>query len=217
MDIGYWIPSKEKRAMEGLSVQKRAKSFENLTSKACYNDWVEKSMQNRKKIVDMLDEVNKLYLDEPTYQKSIRCLHSLLEYYKREFVLNDNDQDGFLSIFELGHMMNRIGKHKTHEELKEMMEKVGCLETGQMSYNDFLYLMLGKTKSVLHLTLKFEELGYEKKTPLRIDPPKRERRSTLAWFGETKPCPSLFKWRRNKEGRWVPNWPPYVPVLTYPQ
>ena len=63
-------------------------------------------------------------------------------------------------------MMEALDQAKTHLEVRKMIREVDRENRGAISYNDFLYMMLGKKNSVLKLILKFEKAmkGPEGKT-----------------------------------------------------
>ena len=161
---------------------------------------------------ETLDDVNRLYLHERAYEKDWPRLRHLLELYKKQFMLNDLSNTNTLDIWELGRVMERLGEPKTHLELKEMMAKVDRDLTGQISYNDFLFLMLGKSNSVLHLTVKFEELSQkETKVPVkRLYTPRRSK--TIMKLNAARRR-SLCGWKQDLNGKWVP----HCPELIYPK
>ena len=49
----------------------------------------------------------------------------------------------------LKQMLEKLGKAKTHLELKKILSQVSAGET--ISYGDFLHMMLGKNNSILKL------------------------------------------------------------------
>merc|ERR1719494_1282747 len=74
--------------------------------------------------------------------------------------------------------MESLDQTKTHLELKKMIAEVDRENRGAISYNDFLYMMLGKSTSVLKKVLKFTEKMKPKEYPKGI-PPKRDLFSPL--------------------------------------
>ena len=69
-------------------------------------------------------------------------------------------------------MMEKMGQPKTHLELKKMIKEVDREDTGSISYNDFLFMMLGKASPVLKLILMFEKVAEEKPRGVGIAPRK---------------------------------------------
>ena len=60
---------------------------------------------------------------------------------------------------ELKMMMQNFDQAKTHRELKKMISEVDRENRGEISYNDFLFMMLGKKNSVLKMILKFQNMS----------------------------------------------------------
>lgn len=60
---------------------------------------------------------------------------------------------------ELKMMMQNFDQAKTHRELKKMIDEVDRENRGEISYNDFLFMMLGKKNSVLKMILKFQNMS----------------------------------------------------------
>lgn len=122
-----------------------------------------------------LDEINKIYLEDDDYQdeEAYPDLKGSLEIYKKQFMSYDLDNSGDIDLMELKMMMEKLDQAKTHIELKKMIAEVDRENRGAISYNDFLYMMLGKKSSVLKLILKFEQAmkGPEKPTGVA---PKRD-------------------------------------------
>ncbi|XP_057317354.1 allograft inflammatory factor 1-like [Hydractinia symbiolongicarpus] len=119
-----------------------------------------------------LDEVNKLYLEDDDYQDEDDYpeLKETLEKYKKQFMEYDLDNSGDIDLMELKMMMEKLEQAKTHLELKKMISEVDRENRGAISYNDFLFMMLGKKSSVLKLILKFEEAMKEKQRPTGVAP-----------------------------------------------
>jgi len=92
---------------------------------------------------------------------------------KKKFFLYDLDGDGEINMDELKLMMEKLGKPKTHLELKKMISEVDRTGRGVITYLDFLEMMLGKgSNSVLKKILIFEEMGKEKEKPKGLPPKK---------------------------------------------
>merc|ERR1712217_957537 len=62
------------------------------------------------------------------------------------FHLFDADQDGKLSLKELGTMLNALGQNPTEKEVGSMMQDVEPDENGCIDFPDFLSLMARKMK-----------------------------------------------------------------------
>ena len=94
-----------------------------------------------------------------------------------------------------------------------MMSKVDREKTGQISYNDFLFLMLGKSNSVLHLTVKFEELTQKEKEKVPIKRLYTPRRREAIRKVHPPTTRSLSGWKQTLDGKWLP----HCPELVYPK
>ncbi|CAH1782926.1 unnamed protein product [Owenia fusiformis] len=119
-----------------------------------------------------LDEINKIYLEDDDYQDEddYPDLAESLDKYKKQFMEFDMDNSGDIDLMELKMMMEKLEQAKTHLELKKMIAEVDREDRGSISYNDFLFMMLGKKNSVLKLILKFEGAMKEKERPTGIAP-----------------------------------------------
>ena len=119
-----------------------------------------------------LDEINKQYLGDDDYQdkEEFPDLKGTLEAYKKQFMEFDLDNSGDIDLMELKMMMEKLDQAKTHLELKKMIAEVDRENRGSISYNDFLFMMLGKKSSVLKLILKFEAAMKEKERPKGVAP-----------------------------------------------
>merc|ERR1712168_131248 len=104
-----------------------------------------------------LDQINATYLEDDEYLEEYPNLKDLLSDYKDQFIKYDRDNSGDINEFELKLMMEKLDQAKTHLELKKMIKEVDREGRGAISYNDFLYMMLGGKNSVLKLILKFEK------------------------------------------------------------
>lgn len=119
-----------------------------------------------------LDEINKLYFEDDDYQDEddYPDLKATLDKYKQQFMEFDLDNSGDIDLMELKRMMEKLDQAKTHLELKKMIAEVDRENRGAISYNDFLFMMLGKKSSVLKLILKFEEAMKDKARPTGVAP-----------------------------------------------
>jgi len=119
-----------------------------------------------------LDEVNKIYLGDDDYQDEDEYpdLKNMLLGYKKQFMEFDLDNSGDIDLMELKMMMEKLDQAKTHLELKKMIAEVDRENRGAISYNDFLFMMLGKKSSVLKLILIFEKAMKDKERPKGVAP-----------------------------------------------
>lgn len=66
------------------------------------------------------------------------------EELKEAFKVFDKDQDGLISASELRHIMTSLGEKLTDEEVDEMINEADADGDGQVSYEDFVRMMLVK-------------------------------------------------------------------------
>ena len=112
-----------------------------------------------------LDQINQRYLEDMEYLEEYPNLSELLQGYKKQFITYDTDNSGDIDEFELKLMMEKLDQAKTHLQVRKMIKEVDRENRGAISYNDFLFMMLGKKNSVLKLILKFEKAMKEKEGP----------------------------------------------------
>lgn len=132
-----------------------------------------KGFGQKKKLQEAnLDEVNKVYLATDEYQDEDEYpeLANQLDDYKSQFMAYDEDLDSAINLMELKMMMEKLDQAKTHLELKKMISEVDRENLGAISYNDFVYMMLGGKTSVLKLILKFEKAMRGKEKPTGTAP-----------------------------------------------
>ncbi|CAL8299215.1 unnamed protein product [Gadus morhua 'NCC'] len=118
---------------------------------------------------ERLNKINEEFLSDTQYEE-VEDLSSKLELFKTKFMEFDLDISGDLDIMGLKQMLEKLGKAKTHLELKKILSQVSAGET--ISYRDFLHMMLGKNNSILKLILMFEDMGKDKE-PAETGPPGR--------------------------------------------
>ncbi|XP_056448204.1 allograft inflammatory factor 1-like [Gadus chalcogrammus] len=118
---------------------------------------------------ERLNRINEEFLSDTQYEE-VEDLSSKLELFKTKFMEFDLDISGDLDIMGLKQMLEKLGKAKTHLELKKILSQVSAGET--ISYRDFLHMMLGKNNSILKLILMFEDMGKDKE-PAETGPPGR--------------------------------------------
>ncbi|XP_030845527.1 allograft inflammatory factor 1-like [Strongylocentrotus purpuratus] len=116
--------------------------------------------------------VIKAYKDDEDYA-DIDDLDEKLNSYKEQFMEFDEDCSGDIDLMELKRMMEKLDQAKTHLELKKMIAEVDRRNSGSISFNDFVFMMLGKKSSILKMILMFEEKKKEREKPTG-EPPKRD-------------------------------------------
>ena len=147
-----------------METQHFGNSGENLCVETVLDDAASEIVQEneRKKLknrkygkMNLLDEVNKWYLNNPLYNNDVYPdLGRLLETYKEQFIHLDVEGNGYLETKEFERIMRR--KIRTsNSEVKKMVGKLDKEGRGCITYCDFLHNMLEGEKSVLQNTLKF--------------------------------------------------------------
>ncbi|KAF5466910.1 hypothetical protein F2P56_016792 [Juglans regia] len=63
---------------------------------------------------------------------------------KVAFRVFDKDQNGFISAAELRHVMTILGEKPTDEEVDEMIREADVDGDGQISYEEFVLVMMAK-------------------------------------------------------------------------
>ncbi|XP_066470685.1 allograft inflammatory factor 1 isoform X1 [Tiliqua scincoides] len=121
---------------------------------------------------DLLDSLNKEFLDDPKYSTD-EDLAEKLEIFKKKYMDFDLNAQGDIDIMALKCMLEKLGAAKTHLELKKMITEVtgGMSET--ISYKDFVCMMLGKRSAILKIILMYEEKAKEKDEKPAGPPPKK--------------------------------------------
>ncbi|XP_075237398.1 calmodulin-like isoform X5 [Lycorma delicatula] len=66
--------------------------------------------------------------------------------YKEAFMLFDKDEDGQITMAELGVVMRSLGQRPTETELREMVNEVDQDGNGTIEFNEFLQMMSKKMK-----------------------------------------------------------------------
>ena len=61
------------------------------------------------------------------------------------FKVFDMEDNGFISVAELSHVMTSLGEELTEEEVKEMIKEADIDGDGQVSYEDFKKIYLSKS------------------------------------------------------------------------
>jgi len=113
-------------------------------------------------IEEKCDGINSEFLTGGKYEVTQERLDEL----KTKFLEMDEDASGAIDLQELGRAMERLGKPKNQIELRKMIAEVDDDKDGQISYREFLVMMLGKKSSVLALILKFEGLAKQNAGPI---------------------------------------------------
>ncbi|GFQ04168.1 calmodulin [Phtheirospermum japonicum] len=66
------------------------------------------------------------------------------EELKEAFRVFDKDQNGFISVAELRHVMTNLGENLTDEEVDEMICEADVDDDGQINYEEFVKVMMAK-------------------------------------------------------------------------
>lgn len=66
------------------------------------------------------------------------------EELREAFKVFDKDQNGFISAAELRHVMTNLGENLTDNEVNEMIREADIDGDGQVNYDEFVRMMLGK-------------------------------------------------------------------------
>ncbi|XP_039296557.1 calmodulin-A isoform X4 [Nilaparvata lugens] len=66
--------------------------------------------------------------------------------YKEAFMLFDKDEDGQITMTELGVVMRSLGQRPTETELRDMVNGVDQDGNGTIEFNEFLQMMSNKMK-----------------------------------------------------------------------
>lgn len=72
---------------------------------------------------------------------------SKLREYRDAFSLFDKDGNGYLTKEELGHVMHQLGQWARMEELQEMLSEVDTDGDGNVSFEEFVEILLNITDS----------------------------------------------------------------------
>jgi len=118
-----------------------------------------------------LDVINEEFLTNGDYE-DVEDLAEKLIQFKAKFIEVDRDLSGDLDLMDLKYMMEKLGQAKTHLELKKIIAQVDLNNSGNICYNEFVIMMLGKVSSVLRMILMFEEAMKEKEKPTGVAPKK---------------------------------------------
>lgn len=78
------------------------------------------------------------------------------EELREAFRVFDRDQNGFISLNELRHVMNNLGDRLTGDELTEMLGEADVNGDGQINYTEFAKVMMAKRR---HNTMEEERIG----------------------------------------------------------
>lgn len=64
--------------------------------------------------------------------------------FQDEFNMYDKDNDGYITVKELGTVLRSLGEDPTEEELKKMVEEIDANKTKKIEFNEFLIMMAKK-------------------------------------------------------------------------
>ncbi|XP_069491170.1 allograft inflammatory factor 1 [Ambystoma mexicanum] len=128
--------------------------------------------QLKAKQEEVLDTLNKVFMDDPKYNTD-EDLEEKLQLFKKKFMDFDLDDHGDIDLMSLKRMLEKLGAPKTHLELKKMIREVtgGVSET--IPYQDFVRMMLGKRSAIFKIILMYEEKAKEQEEKPAGPPPKK--------------------------------------------
>ncbi|XP_019399332.1 PREDICTED: calmodulin, striated muscle [Crocodylus porosus] len=66
------------------------------------------------------------------------------EDIREAFRVFDKDGNGYISAAELRHVMTNLGEKLSDEEVEEMIREADCNSDGQVNYEEFVRMMMGK-------------------------------------------------------------------------
>ena len=70
----------------------------------------------------------------------------LISDFKDAFKTFDTDEDGYLSLKELGDLLISLGQPVTEEELREMTNEIDIEQNGTIDFKEFILLMARKMR-----------------------------------------------------------------------
>ncbi|KAG5329287.1 CALMB protein, partial [Acromyrmex charruanus] len=79
--------------------------------------------------------------------KSMVTNNSVISEFKEAFMLFDKDEDGTITMAELGVVMRSLGQRPSETELRDMVNEVDQDGNGTIEFNEFLQMMSKKMKS----------------------------------------------------------------------
>ncbi|KAE8745355.1 hypothetical protein FOCC_FOCC007904 [Frankliniella occidentalis] len=77
--------------------------------------------------------------------------------FKEAFMLFDRDEDGTITMAELGVVMRSLGQRPTETELRDMVNEVDQDGNGTIEFNEFLQMMSKKMKELRHVMTSLGE------------------------------------------------------------
>ncbi|XP_063403935.1 allograft inflammatory factor 1-like [Mytilus trossulus] len=116
-----------------------------------------------------LEAINKDFLEDDKY-KEVEDIEEKLQTYKNKFLEFDLDTSGDIDKMGLKQMLEKLGQPKTHLELMKIIKEVDTTGSGTISYQEFLWMMLGGKSSILRLILFFENAAKDADKPHGIAP-----------------------------------------------
>lgn len=75
------------------------------------------------------------------------ALTIIIAEFKEAFMLFDKDEDGTITMAELGVVMRSLGQRPSENELRNMVNEVDINGNGTIEFNEFLLMMSKKMKS----------------------------------------------------------------------
>lgn len=96
--------------------------------------------------------------DLPKLQCKRKISKSKMREYRDAFSLFDKDGNGYLTKEELGHVMHQLGQWARMEELQEMLAEIDTDGDGNVSFEEFVEILLNITEGdTVSLTAAQEE------------------------------------------------------------
>jgi calmodulin len=96
--------------------------------------------------------------DLETVQLKRKISKSKMREYRDAFSLFDKDGNGYLTKEELGHVMHQLGQWARMEELQEMLAEIDTDGDGNVSFEEFVEILLNITEGdTVSLTAAQEE------------------------------------------------------------
>ena len=71
-----------------------------------------------------------------------------LKEFEEAFMMFDKDNDGLITIRELGTVMRTIGQNPTDIELQEMIDEVDADKDNAIDFNEFVSMMSKKIHDI---------------------------------------------------------------------
>lgn len=93
---------------------------------------------------------------------------SKLREYRDAFSLFDKDGNGYLTKEELGHVMHQLGQWARMEELQEMLAEIDTDGDGNVSFEEFVEILLNMTNNADSVSLTAAQEEQELRDAFRV-------------------------------------------------